>query len=104
MARTTLPRFIAPMLSTPTQPFDSDDYLFEIKWDGTRVLAFIEDGEHRLMNRRRINMTERYPEFAFFKDLPSATVLDGEVVVLVLGRTGFGRLQSSVQSGTALCM
>src|SRR5262249_4361386 len=98
MARTILPRFIAPMLSTPTQPFDSDDYVFEIKWDGTRVLAFIEDGGHRLMNRRRINMTERYPEFAFFKDLPSGTVLDGEVVVLVGGRPDFGKLQSREQS------
>ena len=32
------------MLATRGQPFDSDDYLFEIKWDGIRMLAFIEQG------------------------------------------------------------
>ena len=30
------------MLATSGQPFDSDDYLFEIKWDGIRMLAFVE--------------------------------------------------------------
>src|SRR5438445_54968 len=77
-----LPAFIAPMLATPAEPFDSDDFLFEIKWDGIRCLAFIEDGAYRLVNRRRLEMTERYPEFAFLNALPSGTVFDGEMIVL----------------------
>jgi bifunctional non-homologous end joining protein LigD len=98
---TKLPEFIAPMLATPAEPFDSDDYLFEIKWDGIRTLAFIEDGAYRLINRRRLLMTERYPEFAFLKDLPSGTVLDGEMIVFKNGKPDFPYLMSREQARTA---
>jgi len=30
------------MLAKPGRPFDSDDFLFEIKWNGTRMLAYID--------------------------------------------------------------
>ena len=36
------------MLAKSGDPFDSDEHLFEIKWDGTRGLARIEDGEVQL--------------------------------------------------------
>jgi ATP-dependent DNA ligase len=35
---------IAPMLAVVGEPFDSPEYLFEIKWDGVRALAAIEAG------------------------------------------------------------
>lgn len=92
-----LPAFIAPMLATPGKPFDSSDHLFEIKWDGTRGLAFIEGGAYRLVNRRRIDFTNRYPEFSFLNGLPPGTVLDGEVVVLHGGKPDFDRLMARDQ-------
>jgi DNA ligase D-like protein (predicted ligase) len=105
-ARTTvsqsLPAFIAPMLAKPGAPFDADDYLFEVKWDGTRTLAFIDQGGYRLLNRRRVDMTDRYPEFAFLTALPAGTVLDGEMVVLRDGKPDFGLLQSREQSRSPL--
>jgi DNA ligase D-like protein (predicted ligase) len=82
------------MLAKPSKAFDSDNYLFEVKWDGIRTLAFIEGGSYRLLNRRQRDMTDSYPEFRFFQELPSGTVLDGEVVVLRQGRSHFGRLES----------
>jgi bifunctional non-homologous end joining protein LigD len=42
-----LPQFIPPMLAKPGTPFDSKDHLFEIKWDGTRTLAFIDAASYR---------------------------------------------------------
>jgi ATP-dependent DNA ligase len=46
MARSILivefPRFVPPMLAKPGVPFDSPEHVFEVKWDGTRVLAFVE--------------------------------------------------------------
>ena len=36
-----LPRFVPPMLAKSGDPFDSPEHLFEVKWDGTRVLAFV---------------------------------------------------------------
>lgn len=97
-----LPKFIAPMLATPGKPFDSDEHLFEVKWDGTRGLAFIEDGSCRLVNRRRIDFTDRYPEFGFLSRLPSGTVLDGEVVVLSGGKPDFDRLMAREQLRTPM--
>jgi hypothetical protein len=44
------------------EPFDSDQHLFEIKWDGTRCLAFIDGDKLRLQNRHFLEMRDRYPE------------------------------------------
>ncbi|MBL8823178.1 MAG: non-homologous end-joining DNA ligase [Planctomycetia bacterium] len=93
-----LPAFISPMLAKSGKPFDSEDFLFEIKWDGTRTLAFSERKTLRLVNRRRLDMTDRYPELSFLKDLPGGTILDGEIVVLHEGKSDFGMLQSREQS------
>lgn len=103
--RATLPEFIPPMLAKVGRPFDSPDHLFEIKWDGTRCLCFAEGNlpeGYRLLNRRRLDMTHRYPEFAFLAQLPPGTVLDGEVVVLRGGKPDFGLLQSREQAQTPL--
>lgn len=102
MAPQRLPPFIEPMLARPGTAFDSDHYLFEVKWDGTRCLAFIEGGAYRLLNRRRVDMTARYPEFDFLANLPGGTVLDGEIVVLHEGKPDFGRLQSREHSRSPL--
>ena len=94
-----LPRVIAPMLALPGQPFDSDDYLFEIKWDGTRAMAFIDrPGVFRLMNRRKLDITARYPDLSMLATLPAGTVLDGEIVVLNDGKPDFAALQSREHS------
>jgi bifunctional non-homologous end joining protein LigD len=65
------------MLARPGSAFDSDDHLFEIKFDGTRTLAFIENKTCRLLNHRRIDMTERNPEFECLAGFPAGTVATG---------------------------
>jgi bifunctional non-homologous end joining protein LigD len=105
MRKTTkvrLPSFISPMLAKPGGPFDSKEYLFEIKWDGTRTLAFIESGKARLFNRRRVEMTARYPELSLLDCFPDGTVLDGEMVVLQNGKPDFGLLLSREQARSPL--
>jgi ATP-dependent DNA ligase len=86
------------MLAQPGVPFDSPEHLFEVKWDGTRVLAFVENRSCRLINRHRADVTERYPELGFLNDVPAGTVLDGEVVVLRQGKPDFGLLLSRNQA------
>lgn len=81
------------MLAQSSPPFDSDAHLFEVKWDGTRCLAFIGADRLRLVNRREIEMRGRYPEFECLLRLPPGTVLDGEVIVLDGGKPSFPRLQ-----------
>ena len=58
-----LPKFIKPMLAMESkEPFDADDHLFEIKWDGIRCLAFIEAGRVRLQSRELMDITAQFPE------------------------------------------
>lgn len=90
----TLPARISPMLATAAEPFDSPEHQFEVKWDGTRCLAFIDGPDKiRLQNRRDIEMRSRYPELAVLRGVPAGTVLDGEIIVLEDGRPSFPRLQ-----------
>jgi len=97
-----LPEFVEPMLATSGPPFDSDEHLFEVKWDGTRMLAFVEDDACRLVNRRRREGTMRYPELSFLAGLPAGTVLDGEVVVLGAdGHPEFSGMLKREQARTA---
>src|SRR5262249_47332116 len=89
-----LPAFVAPMLAQPGAPFDSDDHLFEVKWDGTRMLVFRDASGCRLLNRHGAHRTTQYPEFAGLTQLPVGTILDGEMLVLQQGQPDFGRLLS----------
>jgi bifunctional non-homologous end joining protein LigD len=77
---------ISPMLATSAEPFDSFEYAFEIKWDGVRALAAVEDGQWRLWGRDLADYTPRYPELDVLRRLPSGTIVDGELVAFRHGR------------------
>jgi len=93
-----LPEFISPMLAKIGKPFSSDEHLFEIKWDGTRALAFIEGGDYRLLNRKRRSRKDGYPELELLRELPPGTVLDGEISVLLDGRPQFAAMLQREQA------
>lgn len=76
------PDFVSPMLAKLGEPFSSDEFLFEVKWDGIRAIACIDQDSYDMRTRRRNVMTPRYPEFEVLQQLPPGTVLDGEVVCL----------------------
>lgn len=82
------------MLASPGSPFDSRDYLFEIKWNGVRALAFFGGGLVRLQGRKLTDSTERYPEILeALACLGGEGILDGEIVVLdAEGRPDFQRV------------
>ncbi len=98
----SLPEFVPPMLAKIGKPFDDPVWIFEIKWDGTRALAFIEGGDYRLLNRKKNDSRPRYPELDVLRRLPSGTIVDGEIAVLVDGRPSFhGMLQREQARGEA---
>jgi bifunctional non-homologous end joining protein LigD len=93
-----LPALIRPMLATPGElpPAAQDElWAYEVKWDGVRAVAYIEDGRLRLMSRSDRDITRRYPELApLGPSLPGSLVLDGEIVALdAAGHPSFSRLQ-----------
>src|SRR5262249_37319299 len=83
---------LRPMLATRAVPFDSEEYFFEVKWDGVRALAGSETGRWHLWGRSGSDYTERYPELAVLGGLPPGTVIDGEIVALNGTRADFPAL------------
>lgn len=84
---------IHPMLTVKEEkPFSSPDWIFEVKWDGTRALCHYEGGKFRLQNRRLYDTTYRYPDVRILVKAKRA-ILDGEVVIMWEGRPSFEKLQ-----------
>jgi len=78
------PKEIIPMLATLTgEAFDNDQWLFEIKWDGYRSLAYCSQDKVSLMSRNKKEFTEKYePVAAALADIGMDAVLDGEIVAV----------------------
>jgi bifunctional non-homologous end joining protein LigD len=93
---------VIPMLATPVrEPFDHPDWLFEVKWDGYRALAEIQDGDVSLYSRNLISFNKKFsPIVNSLRKLGFDAVLDGEIVVLDdQGRPDFQLLQHYRGSG-----
>jgi bifunctional non-homologous end joining protein LigD len=102
-ARPAVPDWITPQLASLTgEAPPGDDWLHEIKYDGYRILAWVDGTRVRLMTRNRKDWTERFPSLA--RELAALglrrSVLDGEVAVeLPDGRTSFQALQNAPGDG-----
>ncbi|MGA2354171.1 MAG: non-homologous end-joining DNA ligase [Terriglobales bacterium] len=92
-----MPKVIRPMLATPIEKaFDNPDWLFEIKWDGYRAVAFIEDGNLRLVSRTQNDLTAQFRDLSSLPQFIKAdrAILDGEIVALdEEGRPSFSLMQ-----------
>lgn len=89
------------MLATPGELPETPDYLYEVKWDGFRCLAYVE-GCTRLVSRRGHRLNSAFPEVACLEEfLPAGPplILDGELVVFEEGRPAIGRLQERLAAG-----
>jgi bifunctional non-homologous end joining protein LigD len=74
------------------EPFDDDNWLFEIKWDGYRAIGSVINGKTELYSRNNISFKEKYfPVSEALKDLDRNVVVDGEIVSL--DEHGFSRFQ-----------
>ena len=74
---------VSPMLLYETQPFDDENYIYELKLDGIRCLAYIDNKSVVLQNKRHKDVTSIYPELSQMnKCVKKRVILDGELVVL----------------------
>lgn len=66
------------------RPPRGPDWLFEVKWDGVRALAFVDHEEVHLQGRSGLRCERQYPELALIPHqiAGSQAVLDGEIAVL----------------------
>ena len=92
-----MPTVVRPMLAeTADDAFDDPAWVFEIKWDGYRAVAFVDGGKVRLVSRNQNDLTAKYPELQQLPENLKAkrAVLDGEIVALdEEGRPSFSLLQ-----------
>jgi bifunctional non-homologous end joining protein LigD len=98
-----LARFIEPMLLLPSQALPEDaGWMFELKLDGYRALAFKTGGKIHLRSRNNKDFSTKYPAIAkALAPMPDETVIDGEIVALdASGRPSFNALQNH---GLAAC-
>jgi bifunctional non-homologous end joining protein LigD len=104
--RGTLPRTQPLALATVVEtPPEGEEWLHEIKHDGYRIVARVEEGEVRLISRNGKDWTKEFPQVArAVGRLPAGTaLLDGEVAaVLPNGATSFQALQRRADGTTPL--
>ncbi len=102
-ARTSskMPENLTPMLASLAPTPRSDQWVYEIKWDGVRALCYIADGKVKLVGRRGTIFDRQYPELddlANSVHTPTA-ILDGEICALdEAGRPSFEKLQPRIMA------
>lgn len=92
-----MPDFISPMLATLiNQPFDDENWIFEIKFDGYRLLAFIDHKHVQLKSRNNHLWNEKFPSIIdSLAKIDAQVIFDGELVVLdPKGKSNFQLIQN----------
>jgi ATP-dependent DNA ligase len=83
MPKKTLPTFVPPMMAKiAEEPFDSPDWIFEVKLDGYRGIAIFDAaGKRHLWSRNGLPLEKKFPAVAkaLTKLKLRSTILDGEV-------------------------
>lgn len=100
--RLKAPPTLSPQLATSRgAPPRGDGWLHEIKWDGYRLMAFLQSGKAILRTRNGLDWTSKFPALArAIEALPVASaILDGELVALdEQGRSDFSALQRAIKA------
>lgn len=103
--RAPLPMWVRPMLASADGfPPDAAAWAYELKWDGVRASAYIQDGRLlRLLSRTGRDVTVAYPELRALGPAARAgqLVLDGEIVAFEDGRPNFEALQERIHVSSA---
>jgi len=88
-----------PMLARDAEkPFSGKDWIFEVKWDGFRAIAYVDE-DLSLKSRNGKELKHNFPELNELFQLSRNIVVDGEIVVLKDGKPDF---QSLLKRGQAV--
>lgn len=85
---------LKPMLLEEVfKPFDDNDYIFELKFDGIRALILIDNGKIIIRSRNGVILNKNYPELENIKKVSKETcIFDGEIVLLENGKPTFSKV------------
>ncbi len=91
-----LTNFITPMFAKlGDKPFNDEDWIFELKWDGYRAVAEVNKGDVKFYSRNGLSFANSYPSvYEELQTIKEKMILDGEVVVFnEEGKPDFQKLQ-----------
>lgn len=80
--KSVFPEIVKPMLCTLVQePFTKEGWIYEVKWDGYRIIAFKKGNRVILHSRAGLDYSERYTAvYNAIKKMKGDFIIDGEVV------------------------
>jgi DNA ligase D-like protein (predicted ligase)/DNA ligase D-like protein (predicted 3'-phosphoesterase) len=91
-----------PMLAkTAEAPFSSQDWIFEVKWDGIRAIAYVDKQQLSLQTRNQKELKTFFPELQELTALIDDAVLDGEIIVMSDGKVDFQTLLKRIQAASS---
>lgn len=95
-----MPNSWPPMLAQLTDDVPAGaGWLYEIKWDGVRAMALIENGQVRVTGRKGNDISRQYPEMERLRVRARSAIVDGEICVLdEQGRPSFERIQPRIMA------
>lgn len=91
-------RNVEPMLiAEMKEPFNNPKWIYELKLDGCRCIAYLDRKSVDLRNKRNLKLLQRFPELKdIFKLVTADCILDGELVVMKNGVPDFYELQRRI--------
>jgi len=89
---------ISPMLiAEQREPFNSPNYLYEIKFDGIRCIAYLDKNSTDIRTKKDVNIISKFPELeSLHEQVSCKCILDGELVVLKDGDPDFYEIQRRI--------
>lgn len=82
------------LLKEVDKPFDSKDYIYELKYDGIRAIIYVSPNSFEIRNRHNEDITKLYPELKEIQKLVKRkTIFDGEIIFMENGKPSFEKLQ-----------
>lgn len=86
--------FTPMLLKEVDEVFDDENYLYEVKYDGIRVLVFVSNDSVVIKSRYGMDITKLFPELSCLSKMVNAKVIfDGEIIILDDERVSFSKLQ-----------
>ena len=74
------------------KPFSGKDWIFEMKWDGYRAIAYVDD-YFTVQSRNAKELKNFFPELEELRQLAKNVVVDGEIITMKQGKVDFHALQ-----------
>ena len=76
----------------------SNNYIYELKYDGIRALIYINSKNIKIYTRNKIDVTYLFPELKKLKNLTNSnTILDGEIICTKDGKPNFSKLLNRIR-------